>query len=483
MSLCKSFFYLCVILISLLSSSFISAQNFWEEANIQGAYRVLNIAGLDGIHLQSLNTKAILKSTIHKKDKGTLSIWVSPLEELTFSKMGNRFTKDDKNYINYTFISDTWPVRNVREMKFGFYWNTGYPQLISRFMHGRFWTLFNYGFAPIGYAEKLTLRPKQWYHLVMTWNKSAGEIKTFANGILIGASTNVKEFQIPNDTLYFGNPMMVFHDIKLTENIMSASEIKTEYLSLRPESNSLADDDLQMDYFYQEKPKLDLVRDSNWEGAYSTSFLKEEHLKEWHIQTGDKYIDSMDIRITDEGLLIQTPNIVAEETRMYLWSPKIFEGNQWIEFDFQVQSEAGLALLVICASGPQRNDFIDEGWMYKTGSMGFILSQTRNYHWEFMRRVEMMRSDMETQYLAKNPWAYKMSYGCIPRLEQNKWYHLQMVKVGNRLHGSIDGITVFDLNDDSFNNNGPVLNGGRIGIRQMYKTKMLYKNFEVYTKP
>ncbi len=114
--------------------------------------------------------------------------------------------------------------------------------------------------------------------------------------------------------------------------------------------------------------------------------------------------------------------------------------------------------------------------------MGFILNQTRNYHWEFMRRVEMMRTDMETQYFAKNPWNYKMFYGCIPRLEQNRWHHLRLVKVGNRIHGSIDDMTVFDLNDDSFNNNGPVLNGGRIGIRQMYKTRMLYKNFEVYTK-
>jgi hypothetical protein len=49
----------------------------------------------------------------------------------------------------------------------------------------------------------------------------------------------------------------------------------------------------------------------------------------------------------------------------------------------------------------------------------------------------------------------------IPRLEQNRWYRLRFIVAGRRLHGSIDGRTVFDLIDDPYGNNGPVYNFGR----------------------
>jgi hypothetical protein len=57
-----------------------------------------------------------------------------------------------------------------------------------------------------------------------------------------------------------------------------------------------------------------------------------------------------------------------------------------------------------------------------------------------------------------------------------------LVKSGHRIHGSIDQKTVFDVMDDTSANNGPVLNYGRIGLRQMYDTAMRYRNLVVYEK-
>ena len=167
---------------------------------------------------------------------------------------------------------------------------------------------------------------------------------------------------------------------------------------------------------------------------------------------------------------------------MYLWSPKSFEGDQWIEFDFRPESPKGLALAVFCASGSQREDFINDHGLQKTGSMGVILEQTRNYHWEYFRRVDIMRTDVETQYLLKNPWGRTLHYGCIPLLQENRWHRLRFVKIDNRLHGAIDGKTVFDAMDDADANHGPVFNFGRFGFRQMYNTTMRYRNFVVYER-
>jgi hypothetical protein len=185
---------------------------------------------------------------------------------------------------------------------------------------------------------------------------------------------------------------------------------------------------------------------------------------------------------TKDGLLIETPDDIDTETRMYLWSGRNFEGDQWIEYDFRIESPEGLGLLVVCASGMQREDFIADHELPKTGSMSTIVSATRNYHWEYVRRVEAMRTDVETQWVSKNPFARNLHSGCIPRLERDRWHRLRFVKVGNRLHGSINGKTVFDIRDDGFQNHGPVYNFGRIALRQMYKTRMRYRNLVMHTR-
>jgi hypothetical protein len=167
---------------------------------------------------------------------------------------------------------------------------------------------------------------------------------------------------------------------------------------------------------------------------------------------------------------------------MYLWSRRTFEGDQWIEFDFRVESPRGLALLVACASGMQREDFFADHGIPSTGSMGTILSDVRCYHWEFLRRVEAMRTDVETQYLAKNNIGLKLALRCVPRLESNRWYRLRFVKAGRRLHGSFDGQTVFDVKDDPWTNNGPIYDFGRIGLRHMYNTTLRYRNLVVHTR-
>jgi len=93
-----------------------------------------------------------------------------------------------------------------------------------------------------------------------------------------------------------------------------------------------------------------------------------------------------------------------------------------------------------------------------------------------------MRVDVETQYAVKNPWERCMNMSCIDRLETGAWHKLRLVKSGPRIHGSINGGTVFDFRDSSTDNNGPVLNGGRLFLRQMYKTSIIYRDLAVYSR-
>jgi hypothetical protein len=56
------------------------------------------------------------------------------------------------------------------------------------------------------------------------------------------------------------------------------------------------------------------------------------------------------------------------------------------------------------------------------------------------------------------------------------------MKVGNKLYGTFDDKLVFETEDRN-DNNGPVLNSGRVVLRQMYHTSMKYRNFAIYQRP
>ena len=76
-----------------------------------------------------------------------------------------------------------------------------------------------------------------------------------------------------------------------------------------------------------------------------------------------------------------------------------------------------------------------------------------------------------------------MGYFCCDKqLTINEWHKLQLLQIENHIIGAIDGKIVLDVYDDSFSNQGPVLNFGRIAIRCMIRTKLMIRNFKVYNQ-
>lgn len=448
---------------------------------LKGAHAFRDIAGLTGLHVASLRTEALIRTELHQGPQGTLSFWFTPLEDLTASPLNNSANNVP---FDYTFFSDLFPGRGNDQVRFGASLLMGYPAMVARFASGAVWTKMDHGLAPFVYAEKAVLRAGYWYHFALTWDQPARQLVIYLNGFMAGHNIQADNFETGAAGFYLGNPMMVFRDLRLEPRALDAGAVAARYRGDRPAGNTLPDADWQQMLVPRFLPSLDLPRDAGWQLAYGCSFTKAGDLDGWERQgPGQKYLEGFRMEVTGEGLYLKTPEPVDIESRMYLWSRRNFEGDQWIEFDFRLESPKGLALLVACASGMQREDFIAEHGLPETGGMVTILRNTRNYHWEFMRRVEAMRTDVETQYLAKNPFGHRLHCACVDRLKQNQWYRLRFIKAGNRLHGSLDGQTVFDVVDSSFANNGPVYNFGRIGLRQMYHTALRYRNLEVWQRP
>lgn len=449
---------------------------------IDGSYRFITINGKTGFQPTSLHTKACVETGLLQEEKGTISFWFSPLEELDFFPNAGSRPTEDIHAFDYPFISDVFPPNQTDKMNFGMIWHNGDPQILVKFSPGGIWAKMDYMLPPFAFVEKLPMYAGSWYHMAVTWDKKAAEIEIFVNGVLMGFNHEATGFMPCNRKLYVGNTMMVMSELRLSGKILSQQELIDEYQQHRIRENEQADVEIARLTTPVFGPETDWKLDDSWGKAYECSFTKENDLDGWHFQTDESYLDSMITEITPEGLYFKTPDKIDNATRLTLWGPKTFEGDQWLEVDFRLETPRGLALVILCASGVAREDFIQDHELKMTGKMSPILGGTRNYHWEFIRRVNVIRTDMETQSVYKNPWGKHMYMGVNPKIEEGRWYKLKMIKIGNRIQGSLDNKIVFDVTDHPDQHNGPVLNFGRIGIRHMYHTGIRYRNLVVYER-
>jgi hypothetical protein len=297
----------------------------------------------------------------------------------------------------------------------------------------------------------------------------------------VGHNFSAKSFADPGNKLFIGNPLMVIANVNISNKMLQKADIAQAYASLRPATNGMADSMIRSVVTPVDHGAAAAL-DKSWKKVFACDFNKPSDLDNWKFQTGDLYRDKFTLDVGADGLTWKTPEIIHTESRGYLWCPWYVEGDVCVEYEFQLLSPKGLALLIMYASGTRGEDIINDQCLKKTGSMADMNNNYRNYHWEYVRRVEAMRTDVETQYVNKNPWGKSLFIGCTKRLEQNKWIKIRWTKVGNRLSGELDGRKIFDIVDTGFDNNGPLLNSGRIVLRQMYATSMKYRNFSIYQR-
>ena len=115
----------------------------------------------------------------------------------------------------------------------------------------------------------------------------------------------------------------------------------------------------------------------------------------------------------------------------------------------------------------QGEDFLNDYPLRSDGSMNVVHREdVRNYHWEFYREMADTRNDLVTHAVIKNPWLRPFAFQVENRTwELERWYRLRFVQEGACLRGAIDHVTVFDGEDTSFDNSGPILRHGRIALR------------------
>jgi hypothetical protein len=242
---------------------------------------------------------------------------------------------------------------------------------------------------------------------------------------------------------------------------------------------------------------FDWTAGEGWRTSMALSLTDKADYQEFFLQGCGSAVS-----FTDEGFRIRTPDFEEsaalggvgavdkfdtsrDMSRVYLWSRRVFEGDLHVSFEFKLNAEGGLALLMTQASGMQREDFLDDYALRVNGSMSTVFGEdVRNYHWEFYRQMCDTRNDLATHGLMKNPWYRPLGFQVEPRRwETGRWYRADWLQEGRRLRAAIDGVTVLDALDSPSDNNGAVFNGGRIALRCMMRTDLVVRDLVVCTRP
>lgn len=455
-----------------------------ENIQIQGPARIIQRNGRSGINTTSIRSRVKLSKHGINRNKGTVSLWVMSLEDIAPAWTAS-YVRTDYEYVNiFPLLVDQEELGDFASANFSFHikkmWH---PGLTIKFKQGTGHDMYNHAAAAANHSDFEKLR---WYYLTATWDLEQKSIALYMNGIKVGShdvTAERLERDVCGDTLYFGNPTLCVSDIQFYDEALSSDEVYTIYREEATDYDADFEKELRHIYTGADVKDFDFKPDSKWEEKLSLDMTKPADLDSFYVQGYTQAVQS-----TPEGILVETPNVpigVGQyEKQVYLWTKKPFEGDLYVEYDFKPMRKGGLSLIMIQASGMQREDFMADYPLRTAGNMGMVAwSSIRNYHWEYYREMNDVRNDLANGAMLKNPYQYPLGYGTLNHpLAQNEWHKLQILQIGNKIVGAIDGKIIIEAEDNGFINNGAVYNFGRVAIRCMVRSKILFRNLKVYNR-
>jgi hypothetical protein len=173
----------------------------------------------------------------------------------------------------------------------------------------------------------------------------------------------------------------------------------------------------------------------------------------------------------------------GQKANYVLWCPEEFPSNVLIEWNFWPVREPGLCILFFSAKGRNGEDIFSEGLTERTGEYPLYHHGDINaFHVSYFRRKETDERAFHTCNLRKSYGFHLVSQGAdpIPNVEDaNGPYNIAILKRENMIKFYINELEIFCFEDNG-NTYGPLLEGGKIGFRQLAPFIGEYADLKVY---
>lgn len=175
---------------------------------------------------------------------------------------------------------------------------------------------------------------------------------------------------------------------------------------------------------------------------------------------------------------------LGQKANYVLWCKKEFPADFLLEIDFRPVREPGLAMLFFAASGRGGRDLFDPSLAPRTGEyIQYHHGDIDAFHLSFFRRKEKDERAFHTCNLRKSYGFYLVAQGADPIpdvADAEEFYKLSLLKKGADIRFAINDLEVLFFHDDGAQF-GPLLGGGRVGLRQLAPMIGEYANLRVYT--
>lgn len=465
-----------------------------EDVQTCGPVRILTAAGRSGLHPQSVTSSLSVtpaRNTINEPE-GSLTFWIFPLEDSGYATEAGLFMQHEPDCLIAPILTDALPLRNLNDANFFITWHPRWwRQLLFRFNR--------YEKGPKGFYEchgdhiafgpcDLHLKGAQWVQLGLTWNHETQTYFLYVNGVPVanGHQWVKQAVDACREQLHAGSPLFAYGELQFYDRALDADAMARVFeRDQREETAESAAQTaaLRQTHAPESLPEVELTPGPAYRTVLDVPFTDPADLDLFYIQGATE-----SVQITPEGLLIETPVVshpADGNCQVYLHTWEMFEGDVAVEFDFMTLKEEGLGLLMVQSSGMQREDYMKDYPLRTASSMDMVHRENvRNYHWEFWREMDGIRSDRSTGAFIKNPRLRPLAYQAMPGvMSKNEWHRVRFLQEGNRLRGSIDGQLIFDVRDNPYDGSGPVYTCGHVTIRNMFKSKCMWKNLKVSVRP
>lgn len=172
----------------------------------------------------------------------------------------------------------------------------------------------------------------------------------------------------------------------------------------------------------------------------------------------------------------------GQKSNFVLWCPETLPGDVSIEWEFWPVQEPGLCILFLSATGQNDEDLFDSSLAERTGEyQQYHHGDINALHVSYFRRRWPKERAFHTCNLRKSYGFHMVAQGADPIppvADAAPPYRIQMVKCGAEVAFSINELPIFSWRDDGVSY-GPVLGGGKLGLRQMAPLVGEYANLVV----
>ena len=308
------------------------------------------------------------------------------------------------------------------------------------------------------------------YFLQFTWDSARGISQAYINGIPL---------RLPGTTFA---PWWVKHPIQEIQTGTGNLQVVDLQLSnaYTPPNEALAGvpegfHDKHKELIGKPKPQQPSTDINQRKGKrlYQSSLANPQSVKGWVAE------GPLHLRFEEDALLMRSIN---DEQHTVFWCPMDFPESFIAEWDFEVLSHYGLAIVFFAAKGENGEDIFAPSLPPRDGHFKhYIGGAITSYHISYFANVENFQMGRTDSNLRKNNKFYRVGGGPTAVLPDSKgWQRIRLVKDGNRIQLYNNDTLYVDWTDNQAGRYGKPHNDGKIGFRQMTTTTALYRNFKVW---